>query len=56
MSEREKYSLHLKKAAAKTCRVDDIGYTKRAGKGEQILQLAAGDRVEKVVQLMESGE
>ena len=50
------YTLHLKKAAAKTCRVDDIGYSKRAGKGEQILQLSAGDRVEKVVQLKEPGE
>ncbi len=50
------YTLHLKKAAAKTCRVDDIGYSKRAGKGEQILQLSAGDRVEKVVQLKEPSE
>lgn len=50
------YTLHLKKAAAKTCRVDDIGYTKRAGKSEQILQLAAGDRVERIVRMMDSAE
>ncbi|HOS52936.1 MAG TPA: DNA gyrase C-terminal beta-propeller domain-containing protein, partial [Anaerolineaceae bacterium] len=50
------YTLHLKKAAAKTCRVDDIGYTKRAGKSEQILQLASGDRVERIVRMMDSAE
>lgn len=50
------YTMRLKKAAAKTCRVDDIAYAKRAGRGEQILQLAAGDRVERIVKVLESTE
>ncbi len=50
------FTLHLKKAAAKTCRVDDIAYTRRAGKGEQLLQLSAADRVDKIVITLEHGE
>jgi DNA gyrase subunit A len=50
------YALHFKKAAAKTYRVDEIGVSKRAGRGEQLVKLTAGDRVEKIVKTSDFGE
>jgi DNA gyrase subunit A len=50
------FTLHFKKAAAKTCRIDELGVVRRAGKGEQLVKLAAGDRITQVVRLMETGE
>jgi len=50
------YSLRLKKAAARTCRVDDIAISRRAGKGEQLVQLTSGDRVVKIVITSDAGE
>lgn len=50
------FTLHFKKAAAKTCRIDEIGLTKRAGKGEPLVKLAAGDRIIDVVRFVEAGE
>jgi len=50
------YSLRLKKAAARICRVDDIVISRRAGKGEQLVQLASGDRVMKIVITSDAGE
>lgn len=39
------YTLHFKKAAAKTLRVDEIEITRRAGKGGQLCKLASGDKI-----------
>ena len=50
------YALHFKKAAAKTYRIDELGLTRRASKGEQLIQLPAGDRVTRIVETSDSGE
>ncbi len=50
------YTLKFKKAAAKTYRGDEIGISKRAGRGEQLVKLIAGDRVEKIVKSSDFGE
>ncbi len=50
------YALRFKKAAAKTCRVDDIGISRRAGRGEQLVQPATGDRIVKIIKTSDYGE
>ena len=50
------FTLHFKKAAARTCRVDDINQGRRAGKGEQLVQLTAGDDVRRIVTTSDAGE
>ncbi len=39
------YTLHFKKGAAKTLRIDEIEITRRAGKGAQLCKLATGDQI-----------
>jgi hypothetical protein len=50
------YALRFKKAAAKTYRVDDIGISRRAGRGEQLVTPAAGDQVVQVIKPSDHGE
>jgi DNA gyrase subunit A len=50
------YALRFKKAAAKTYRVDAIGICRRAGRGEQLVSPAAGDRVVQVIKPSDRGE
>lgn len=39
------YALRFKKAATKACRVDDINISRRAGRGEQLVQPTTGDKI-----------
>ena len=50
------FALKFKKAAAKACRIDDIGISRRAGRGEQLAQPAAGDRITKIIKAFDFGE
>ncbi len=50
------YALKFKKAATKACRVDDIGISRRAGRGEQLVQPGTGDRIVKIVKSSDYGE
>ena len=50
------YALKFKKAAAKACRIDDIGISRRAGRGEQLAQPAAGDRITKIIKSSDFGD
>ncbi len=50
------FALKFKKAAAKACRIDDIGISRRAGRGEQLAQPAAGDRITKIIKASDFGE
>ncbi|HOV05859.1 MAG TPA: DNA topoisomerase 4 subunit A [Anaerolineaceae bacterium] len=45
------YGLRFRKAAAKNYRIDDIGISKRAGRGEQLVNLNENDRISKLVQV-----
>lgn len=50
------FTLHFKKAAAKTYRLDDIPLTKRAGKGDLFVQLSTNDQIERIAQQTEPVE
>lgn len=50
------YALRFKKAAAKTYRIDDIGISRRAGRGEPLVTPTAGDRVVQVIKPSDHGE
>lgn len=45
------FSLRFKKAASKTCRVDDFPLTRRASKGERFLQMTSADQVVKIAKI-----
>jgi len=47
------YGLRFRKAAAKNYRIDDIGISKRAGRGEQLVNLNENDRISKLVQVQD---
>lgn len=50
------YALNFKKAAAKLVRIDEVKETRRAGKGEQLAQLGAGDVIVRIVESSDPGE
>jgi len=50
------YALRFKKAAAKTCHIDDIGISRRAGRGEKLVSPSTGDRVVKIIKPTDHGE
>ena len=50
------YGLRFKKAAAKSCRVDDIAISRRAGRGEQLVTPSAGDRVSNIIKILDYSE
>jgi hypothetical protein len=50
------YTLRFKKAAAKTYRIDDIGISRRAGRGEQLAVPAAGDRIIQIIKPSDHAE
>ena len=49
------YGLRFRKAAARIYRIDDIGISKRAGRGERLVTLNANDRILKLVQAQDLG-
>lgn len=50
------YGLRFKKAAAKSCRIDDIAISRRAGRGEQLVAPSAGDRVLNIIKILDNSE
>jgi DNA gyrase subunit A len=50
------YTLQFKKAAAKTCRIDEIEITRRATKGETLVKLTAGDRITTIKKVTDFGD